>query len=151
MVQRALEDMPGLECDDREIRRTGSSYTILTLEELRQELGERPLCLILGLDTFLDFPSWHRWTEILENAHIVVMNRPGWKLPSPLPDWWLDAAQENPDSLYRRFGGYVYCIQVPVIDIASSLIRERLSHAADVSDAIPRSVLDYIRAHQIYV
>ena len=150
MVQRAFQDMPGFECDDREIRRGGISYTVLTIEELRQELGEGPLCLILGLDSFLDLPSWNRWTEILGNAHIVVMHRLGWEPPSLLPDWWLDAVQENPDSLYQRSGGFVYCVPVPAIDHASTAIRERLSSSADVSDAVPHSVLDYIKTHQIY-
>ena len=68
MVQLAVEEMPAFECDDREIRRGGVSYTVLTVRELRQELDQKPLCLIVGLDSFLDLPHWHRWTEILESC-----------------------------------------------------------------------------------
>ena len=151
MVRQALKDMPGFECDDREIRRPGFSYTIVTLEELRRQLGDQPLCLILGLDSFLDLPSWNCWREILNNAHIVVMHRLGWEPPSPLPNWWLDAALENPDSLYRKSSGYVYCARVPTIELASTTLREQLGRSVDVSNALPPSVLDYIKTHQIYV
>jgi nicotinate-nucleotide adenylyltransferase len=150
MVRLAVEEMPVLECDDREIRRGGISYTVLTMLELRQELAEKPLCLIVGLDSFLDFPRWHRWTEILESAHIVVMHRPGWDLPSPPPDWWRDAAQDNPDLLHQQPGGCIYCASVPAIDLNSTEIRKRLAGTSHVRESLPLSVLDYIRTHRLY-
>ena len=150
MVQLAVEKIPAFECDDREIRRGGISYTVLTLHELRQELDQKPLCLIVGLDSFLDLPRWHRWTEILESAHIVVMHRPGWALPSTRPDWWRDAAEDDPSLLNRRPGGCVYCASVPTINLSSTGIRERLVDTVDVKDALPPRVLEYIRTHRLY-
>jgi len=82
MVRAALEDEDAFEVDDREIRRPGPSYTVLTLEELRREQGSRPLVLLLGMDAFLGLPTWHRWRELLELAHIAVAHRPGAELPS---------------------------------------------------------------------
>ena len=150
MVQLAVENMPAFECDDREIRRGGVSYTVLTVHELRQEFDQTPLCLIVGLDSFLDLPHWHRWTEILESAHIVVMHRPGWDFPSTRPDWWRDAAQDDPDLLHQQPGGCVYCASVPAIDLTSTGIRKRLAGTAHVKDALPPSVLNYIRIHRLY-
>ena len=150
MVQLAVEKMPAFECDDREFRRGGVSYTVLTVRELRQEFDQKPLCLIVGMDSFLDLPHWHRWTEILESAHIVVMHRPGWALPSTRPDWWRDAAQDDPDLLHQQPGGCVYCTSVPAIDLTSTGIRKRLVDTAHVKDALPLSVLDYIRIHRLY-
>jgi nicotinate-nucleotide adenylyltransferase len=57
--------------------RSGPSYTIDTLIELRAEQGERPLVLLLGADAFAGLPSWHRWRELFEVAHIGVLSRPG--------------------------------------------------------------------------
>ena len=150
MVQLAVEKMPAFECDDREIRRGGVSYTVLTVHELRQELDQKPLCLIVGLDSFLDLPHWHRWTEILESAHIVVMHRPGWNLPSTRPDWWQDAAEENLGNLQEKSYGHVYCMSVPSINITSTVIRHQLSRDAHANNALPSSVLSYIRRHQLY-
>jgi nicotinate-nucleotide adenylyltransferase len=150
MVQLAVGEMSSFECDDREIRRGGVSYTVLTVEELREELGDKPLCLILGSDAFLDLPRWHRWTEILKNAHIVVMYRPGWELPSSRPDWWRNAAQNDPTILRQQPGGCVYCVSVPAIDLTSTKIRKRLARAIDSKDALLPSVYDYIRTHRLY-
>ena len=150
MVKLAVDKMPDFECDDREIRRGDVSYTVLTVHELRRELGEKPLCLIVGLDSFLELPHWYRWTEILENAHVVVMQRPGWDLPRSRPNWWCDAAQDDPNILRQRPGGCVYCTSVPAIDITSTKIRKRLARTTDVKNVLPPSVLDYIRTHRLY-
>ena len=150
MVELAVKMMPNFEGDDREIRRGGISYMVLTVYEMRQELGEKPLCLIVGLDSFLDLPRWHRWTEILENAHLIVMHRPGWDLPPLLPDWWREAAQDDVDVLRQRPGGCVYCASVPPIDLTSTEIRNLLSSNIDVQYAVPLNVLDYIRIHGLY-
>lgn len=150
MIQSAIKSMPRLVCDDREIQRGGISYTLLTVQELRQEFGETPLFLILGLDSFLDLPRWHRWSEILDHVHIIVMKRPGWVLPSSLPDWWQDAAEENLGNLQEKSYGHVYCMSVPSINITSTGIRHQLSRDAHVNDALPSSVLSYIRRHQLY-
>src|SRR5512144_1390892 len=62
MLLLAVEEFPALVTDPREIERTGKSYTVLTLEELRREYGDRPLLLIVGADAFHGLPTWHRWT-----------------------------------------------------------------------------------------
>src|SRR6186713_1774117 len=67
--------------DDRELRRPGPSYTILTLEELRAERGAQPLALILGMDAFAGIGSWHRAGELIDFAHFVVAQRPGAMMP----------------------------------------------------------------------
>lgn len=150
MIRAATKGMSELECDDREIRRGGISYTLLTVKELRQEYGETPLCLILGLDSFLDLPSWYRWTEILGYVHIVVMQRPGWDLPHSLPDWWSDAVEENPINLQREPHGCVYSMSVPSVDIKSTVIRKQLLRNMRINDALPSSVLSYIRRNKLY-
>ena len=150
MIQLALKQMPQLKCDDREIRRGGTSYTFFTVQELRQEFGEIPLCLILGLDSFLDLPNWYRWNEILDYVHIVVMRRPGWELPASLPDWCSDAVVGNPLDFEKKPYGNVYYMSVPSIDITSTVIRNELSFNSYINNALPSSVLGYIRRNKLY-
>ena len=64
MVRAAVGDDPRFLVDDRELRRAGPSYTILTLEELRAERGAQPLVLILGMDAFAGIERWHRAGEL---------------------------------------------------------------------------------------
>ena len=77
MIELAIRDLPGFRADDRELQRGGLSYTVLTLESLRAELGNTPLCLLVGADQFRNFETWHRWQEIPDLVHLVVLNRPG--------------------------------------------------------------------------
>ena len=72
MVRAAVAGQPYFVVDDREVRRTGPSYSVDTLTELRREYPERSLCLLLGMDAFLGLPQWHRWRELLTLAHVVV-------------------------------------------------------------------------------
>src|SRR5205807_1734023 len=72
MVRAAVADQPSFVVDDREVRRSGVSYSVDTLTELRPEYPQASLCLLLGMDAFLGLPNWHRWRELLTLAHIVV-------------------------------------------------------------------------------
>src|SRR6202000_3267497 len=72
MVHAAVAGQPAFVVDDREVRRTGISYSIDTLTELRKEFPDRSLCLLLGMDAFLGLPHWHRWRELLNLAALVL-------------------------------------------------------------------------------
>ncbi|MCC2667156.1 MAG: nadD, partial [Gammaproteobacteria bacterium] len=71
MVRCAIQQEPLLKIEETEIQRQGVSYMADTLEILHQQLPQTPLCLILGLDAFLGFPTWHRYSKILELAHLI--------------------------------------------------------------------------------
>src|ERR1700681_2539905 len=75
MVRAAVADQPSFVVDDREVRRSGLSYSVDTLTELRREYPERSLCLLLGMDAFLGFTTWHRLRDPLPLAHILVAHR----------------------------------------------------------------------------
>lgn len=79
MARLAAAGNPGFMVDDGEVRAQQKSYTVLTLERLRAEIGpRRPLVLILGADAFAGLPTWHRWTDLFALAHLAVANRPGY-------------------------------------------------------------------------
>ena len=63
LVRLATAGQPGFVADDRELRRAGPSYMVDTLTSLRAEVGDAPLCLILGTDAFRELLSWRRWRE----------------------------------------------------------------------------------------
>ena len=81
MARLAAASNPAFEVDPAEVEAAQASYTILSLERLRAELGpRRPLVLLLGVDAFLGLPGWHRWTALLDLAHIAVAHRPGFPI-----------------------------------------------------------------------
>ena len=72
MVRLAFADLPGTVVDGRELTRTGPSYTLDTLRELRHERPDAQLVLILGADQGNALPGWHGWQEIVSTAIISI-------------------------------------------------------------------------------
>jgi nicotinate-nucleotide adenylyltransferase len=107
MVQLAVSGESRLICDGRELQRAGPSYTIDSLMELRAELGENvSLNLVMGCDAILGINSWHRWEEILDWAHVLVIARPGWQLPEQdeVSQWLAQHALNEPQGLVEKGG-----------------------------------------------
>ena len=78
MVRLAIDSDPALAISDVEIRRPGKSYSIDTVRLLQQEYGaQTQLFFLIGLDAFLDFPSWRDPQTLLELCSFVVLSRPG--------------------------------------------------------------------------
>ena len=148
MVRAAVAGQPGFAVDDREIRRTGVSYSVDTLIELRREHPQRSLCLLLGMDAFLGMPTWHRWREIFELAHVVVAHRPGWKAPitGPLGEEMVDRGTGSIRDLHTRLAGNVY-VHVPTqLEISSTELRQLMEAGRDprylVPDPVRRIILE---------
>lgn len=150
MAGLAIKEFVGLCVDDREIRRGGPSYTVLTLESLRAELGTRPLCLLLGVDAFRGLESWHQWTRLPELAHLVVMQRPGWTLPEPLPAWAAPRLSHDARELSGQTAGRIYFQTVTPRDISATRVRAALARGESVDGQVPAAVRDYIRLNQLY-
>lgn len=154
MVELALAEFPGFIVDDREIRRPGPSYTVLTLDSLRAEFGERQLCLIMGIDTFLDLETWHQWQRLPELAHFVVMQRPGWPTPriddGRLPVWATERVVSDPRDLANSGAGKVLFHTVTPQDISASNVRAAIARGESVQAWLAPAVWDYIRAHGLY-
>ncbi len=149
MMQLALADEPQVFIDTRELDRPGPSYTVLSLGELKAAYPDLPLCLALGLDAALDLPKWHRWQEILSLAGIAVMQRPGWSLPEPLPNWWL-RAQLGPHEALPESGGWIRVIDIPPVDVAAADIRTDIASGRPIETKLPTAVARYIKEHELY-
>ena len=78
MVRLAITSDPSFAISDVEIRRPGKSYSIDTIRLLQQEYGaQTQIFFLIGLDAFLDFPSWRDPLTLLELCQFVVLSRPG--------------------------------------------------------------------------
>jgi len=142
MVRAAIEGQEGFVADDREVKRERTTYTIDTLEELRNEFPESPLCLILGMDAFLGLPRWHRSTELLSLCHIVVAHRPGWQLPQAgtLTELVSTCGTTNVAELHAALSGRIYVHAVTQLEIASSELRAILVSGGDPRFLVPEPV-----------
>lgn len=160
MANIAIAGNAQFEIDDGEVRAAQKSYTILTLERLRQTVGrDRPLVLILGADAFLGLPAWRRWQELFEFAHIAVANRPGYaphgrRWPgtlSPALETACSGRQITDPALLRsRSAGLVIPFEMTPLAISASLVRDLVRTGTSARYLLPDSVLDYIGSHQLY-
>ncbi len=146
MVRAAVAGQAGFTVDDREIRRSGVSYSVDTLTELRREHPQRSLCLLLGMDAFLGMPTWHRWREIFELAHVVVAHRPGWKAPitGPLGEEMVDRGTGSVRELHSLIAGRIHVHAVTQLEIASTDLRALILAGRDLRYLVPEAVRDLI-------
>lgn len=152
MVRAAVADQPGFTVDDREVRRTGPSYSVDTLTELRKEFPDRPICLLLGMDAFLGLPHWHRWKEIFDLAHVVVAHRPGWKAPTqgPLGEVMVDRGTGGIRDLHASPAGRIFVHAVTQLEISSTELRQLVAAGGDPRYLVPDPVRDVLRRLRCY-
>ena len=152
MLEAALADMPGCTLDQRELNRDGPSWSVVTLKEIRAEIGSRSLCMILGMDAFLGLTGWHRWEELLEFAHIVVAFRPGSQPPETgvLGDLLVKCGTRNPTDLHAAAAGKLMLLEVTQLEISSTTIRACLTSGGSAQHLLPDAVLDIIKDSACY-
>ncbi|WP_165680588.1 nicotinate-nucleotide adenylyltransferase [Metapseudomonas otitidis] len=152
MVELAVADLPPLRVDDRELRRERPSWTIDTLESLRAEVGESDqLFLMLGWDAFCGLPGWHRWDELLNHCHILVLQRPDADTEPPEELRDLLAARSVADPLgLNGPGGQISFVWQSPLAVSATQVRKLLADGRSVRFLVPDAVLAYIHAHGLY-
>ncbi len=148
MLDAAVADERRFVVDRRELDRAGPSYTVETLESVTAELPEAALCLLLGMDAFIGLPSWHRWNDVLELAHVVVAHRPGATSPVDGELGRLVRARRTATAadLTTSRAGRIHIETVTQLDISSSGLRAAIRAGRDprylIPDAVRRIILE---------
>lgn len=128
MVSMAIEGIPGMAIDQRELDRPGPSYTVDTLRELRAEYPDHELILLLGADAARDFTQWRDPEEIRRLARIAVFRRDDEAIP---PGFDLEVA-------------------VPRLELSSTDVRTRAALQLPLAGWVPRDIAEYIAAERLY-
>jgi len=125
------------EVSEVELARTGPSYTIDTVRDLKRE-GWPEVHWLIGADMLNYLPKWHESAALLREAVIIVMARPGVRLDwDALPEGWVTALKKN-------------VVAAPQIDISSTQIRQRVKAGLDIDYLTPPAVVDYIARKKLY-
>jgi nicotinate-nucleotide adenylyltransferase len=139
MSRLAVQEHPGLEVSDLELRRPGPSYTVDTLHELTGRLGGAELYMVLGWDAARELRSWREPDEVLRLARLLVVPRPGWDTP----------ALERLEELGNGRDRIQLCpITTPEVD--ATRLRELAAEGASLSGLVAPAVERYIREHGLY-
>lgn len=134
MTKLAVDDNRIFEASDIEIQRGGTSYSVDTLNVLKETYPHAELSLIIGADNYIEFEKWKSPKDILSLADLVVMNRPGY------------SATPSKSSALRM----TKFVNVPNIGISGTDIRRRVKHGRSIHYLVPRLVEDYIVRTGLY-
>ena len=149
LLDTAVAGIPGLVVDRRELMRPGPSYTVDTLAGLRRELGpDRPLCFVMGSDAFRGLMQWHRWDELVGQAHLVVTTRGGdhAAMPAALAEWLAPRRAGHPGELRNAPAGRVWFHPVSRLEISATAIRRLLARGFSVQGLTPDPVWQHLAA-----
>ncbi len=142
MIRLAISPNPRFKLSTLEVDRPGPSYSVDTIDALRNQLGaEARLFFLLGSDALSELPQWKESSRLIQMCHLVAFSRPGYTSP-PL---------RSLELTIPGISGRVTLIEVPQIDISSTQIRSRVAQGLSIGDLVPEAVERYIQEHGLYL
>lgn len=140
MVRLAVEGNLSFGVTDIEIRRTGPSYTVDTLAELREQRPDAEFMVILGVDALREIDRWHQPRRLFDLASVVGMARPSASLDPSV----LNAAIPGASSRMRLLDSVL-------IEISGTEIRQRVTAGQSIRYRVPAAVERYIHENGLYL
>jgi nicotinate-nucleotide adenylyltransferase len=140
MCKLAFSHIKNVVVSDLEISRGGKSYTANTLTELSCE--DRELYFLCGTDMFLTLDSWYSPKTIFDLATICYVRREA--------DETLNEEIKRCTALYEeKYAARIIAVDMDTVELSSTEVRADLL-ASGVCDAIPESVMHYIKREGLY-
>jgi nicotinate-nucleotide adenylyltransferase len=155
MVAMAIKGKPDFEMSTMEAERHGKSYSIDTIIAFQESFPHDKLYFIIGGDSFLEIGTWHRYTEIMHLCNLIVVERPGCHILTPLaalPDAVSGAFtfDDQTGSLINKSGAEILFITGSPQDLSSTGIRRLAAAGADLTRFVAPDVAAYISQQRIY-
>ena len=136
MVELAMAAEPGYVLDRIEVNRSGPSFTLNTVRELAAAVGlaGTQWFLVIGQDQYSNLHTWRHWQELLGRVTLAVANRPG------------DNRAPHPE--VQKLAHHM--VPLPMLDISSTQIRQRVAAGQDITQLVPPTVARYIETQGLY-
>jgi nicotinate-nucleotide adenylyltransferase len=138
MVRLAIDGEPRFALSRIETRRSGPSYTIDSVRALRAARPGATCFLVIGQDQYAGFHTWHGWQELLGLVTLAVADRAANRPDAPL------AADAQVLAVAHE------TVALPMMDVSSTEIRERIAQSLPIDELVPPSVARYIARHHLY-
>jgi nicotinate-nucleotide adenylyltransferase len=137
MCRLAVGEEPGVEACGLEIERGGPSYTVDTLRAIKQSKPEAELTFIVGADMARTLPAWREPRALVELAGLAVAERE-------------DAGREDVLRALAPLSAEVAFLKMPLVEISSSIVRERVHKGESIDELVEPAVAEYIAEHGLY-
>lgn len=148
MIWQAIADQSAFQASAIDQQQPGKSYAITTLQNLRQQHPTATWYWIVGSDAFQSLPQWRSANELAAQCTWLVAPRIDWqRLAKPA------SAFDNPiKPLFKQQLELCWhLLQMPLIEVSSSLVRDRCHHQQSIRYLVPESVRLYIEAQKLYI
>lgn len=153
MLELAIKNINGFVIDECELQRQEISYTIDTVKFIREKTGNTSLCLLLGTDAFNTLNTWRDWQSLLDFVHIIIAERPDTRKQTQNPELirYLEEYKTNQiDTLNKQSAGKIIKIEIPILDISATRIRDIFRNRGNPAYLLPDNVINYIYSNNIY-
>ncbi|MFT5756122.1 MAG: nicotinate-nucleotide adenylyltransferase [Alteromonadaceae bacterium] len=153
MVELVCRQDSSLTLDKRELNKNTPSYTVETLQEIKNEYPQAQLFFIIGMDSLLTFSTWHKHQEILSLCHLVVNSRPSYTLDKKnieLTQLLANHQINHPDELQQQKAGGILIHDTKEWHISSTEIRKRIKNNLNCDDLLLKCVISYINKEELY-
>jgi nicotinate-nucleotide adenylyltransferase len=143
MIQLAIAGQPAFRVEEIEKERSGPSYTVETVAELRRRHPADDFYLLLGSDTLAEIHTWYDPARLLSMVGLLVMTRPGY--PTRTTEQMREAL-----GLPESAPVPIEVVDSPLIDIASRDLRARAASGRSLRYLVPRAIEVYIGEKRLY-
>lgn len=157
MTILATHSQPRLLVTDLEGGLGGPTFTIDSIPRLRRQWPAEQTFFIMGSDSLAQITTWHRWTELVNLIHLVVLHREGdWgpAMLASLPSWLVErmvwARPDDPLDLPEHEGCRIVMVEHPPVVVGATELRHRLRANEDVGELVPKPVLEYAEKYMLY-
>ena len=150
MVERAILVDERFAASDIDMVRVGQTYTVDTLQILRQYFPQDQLWWLMGMDSLLNLHTWHRYQDIFRLTNIAVAARNGEKIQQVAPQLHQLVGQGLSQATSSS-AGQLRLLQWQPEDISSTQIRDAVRHHQNIDAWVTKPVNDYIRTHGLYL
>lgn len=141
MIQKAIYDNSTFHLDTREVERTGTTYTIDTITELKKVYPHDQLFFIIGGDTLLELETWRNFPAVAKLCDFIVYQRLGYRKHEQ---------EEEALRLQQTYKTHIHFVEGPYLEISSKDIRRRLEKKQTIRYLVPDEVFIYIKEHKLY-
>ncbi|WP_419812943.1 nicotinate-nucleotide adenylyltransferase [Bacterioplanoides sp.] len=150
MLSLACRELDGVEACDIELLRDDYSYSAITVAALKAQFPKVSFTWVMGQDAWQGFEHWHQPLELLEQANLLVVSRPGLQNTSHWQEQQLELRQRSISQLLASESGTICLQTLPELDISASYLRRAIKQGHNIHFLVPDAVLDFLNQQQLY-